>query len=327
MSLSKLNKKSKVSSSAITIKTINDDKILPPKLEEKVDTRPIIGEKLFPSLQANILAVAPKNSGKTVVIFHMIKNCVGPETSIIVFSSTFTQDKTWKAIRKWIKEHGLEAAFYPSIKNEGKDTLQIFLNKVRQESMENDLSEEEEKDAFEAQFGEDESEEDEHPAEFDQHITPEEQFRNDLRTSEINQHFGKMFTERTSLKEEKQYRAPDYLIIFDDLASELKNKSIVDLTKTHRHFNSKTITSTQYLKDFLPEEIRQMDYMLLFRGQGDKLEKIKKDCELRIGMNDFQKIYDDATKERYGFLYIDVKNEQFRKKFDKMYVIRTPEGY
>ena len=327
MSLSKA--KSKAPPSSITVKSINNIKVIPLKIKEEKDDRPIVGEKLFPTIDSNILIVAPKNSGKTVIVGYIIRNCVGPETSVIVFSSTFAQDKSWKAIRTWMKEHHITSAFYPNIKKDGQDILQQFLDRVRNEAIENDVSDEEVEDAFEKQFEQEDEKVDEAPPEYYNYVDEEPNFKQDLVDSDINHRFGKMFTERSSVKEELPYRAPDYILVFDDIAHELKNKSVINLTKTHRHIKSKTITSTQYLMDFLPEQIRQMDYILLFRGQEDKLPKIKRDAELSISLEDLTKIYKDATKEsadyKYGFLYIDVKQEQFRKKFDKMYIIRKNE--
>lgn len=88
----------------------------------------------------------------------------------------------------------------------------------------------------------------------------------------------------------------------------------------------KVIISSQYLNDLKPESLRQLDYLLIFKGQSDdKLEKIIKDTDIDIELPVLKKIYDDATKEDYGFLYIDIRSDAFRKKFDRQYFISKPK--
>lgn len=92
--------------------------------------------------------------------------------------------------------------------------------------------------------------------------------------------------------------------------------------KMNRHLNAFCCLSSQYLLDILPEQIKQLDYVLIFRGEPEiKLMKLHKDIDLAIEFETFMKLYHDATKEKYNFLYIDVRNEKFRKNFNKEYQI------
>jgi hypothetical protein len=114
----------------------------------------------------------------------------------------------------------------------------------------------------------------------------------------------------------------EYIIVFDDLSTELKSKSLVGLLKKNRHFKAKIIIASQYYLDLLPESRKQMDYFLLFKSQSlDKLQAIYKDADLSIDYETFLKLYKDATEEKYSFLYIDCGQESFRKKFDKELII------
>ena len=63
-----------------------------------------------------------------------------------------------------------------------------------------------------------------------------------------------------------KFLAPEYMIIFDDLISELKSRSLFSLLKPHRHFKAKLIISSQWLNDLLPESRKQIDLFLLFKG-------------------------------------------------------------
>src|SRR6185437_11733738 len=75
--------------------------------------------------------------------------------------------------------------------------------------------------------------------------------------------------EETDKKRKKErvskYQAPEYIIIFDDLSSELKSRSLLSLLKFNRHFKSKLIISSQWLHDLLPESRKQIDLFLIFK--------------------------------------------------------------
>ena len=110
---------------------------------------------------------------------------------------------------------------------------------------------------------------------------------------------------------------PKYMFIFDDLSTELKNKNVDFLLKRNRHIQSKVLISTQWLNDLLPSSRRQMDYYILFGGlTPEKLEAVYKDADLHVDYPMFVKVYEAATAEKYSFLYIDVPNASFRKKFN-----------
>jgi len=49
----------------------------------------------------------------------------------------------------------------------------------------------------------------------------------------------------------------------------------------------------------------------------EKLEHIYKMLDLSIDIEKFYELYDYATKDPYCFLYIDMKNQKFRKNFSK----------
>ncbi len=120
-------------------------------------------------------------------------------------------------------------------------------------------------------------------------------------------------------KKKYKYKAPDYIFIFDDLADELRDKTIPALVKKHRHFKSKVILSSQWLNDLHPGSRKQIDYFLLFRGQPvEKLEEIHKNASLSIPFDEFVRVYKFATLEPFSFLYIDCTNGTFRRNFNTL---------
>jgi hypothetical protein len=121
-------------------------------------------------------------------------------------------------------------------------------------------------------------------------------------------------------KKRPKYRAPEYIIVLDDLSAELKSRSLVALLKMNRHFKAKIIISSQYLNDLVPESIKQLDVFCLFKSfTDDKLFEIWQKTDLSIEFSVFEKLYKDATKEKYSFLYVDTRHDEYRKQFNIKY--------
>lgn len=120
-----------------------------------------------------------------------------------------------------------------------------------------------------------------------------------------------------------KYQSPRYLIILDDISSELKSPEFAGYLKTIRHYKSACIASSQYVKDLKPEACRQVDFWILFPKLADKdLDKIYKDAGIStIPFDIFVELYKDATKEAHNFLYINSNShtEEFRKNFNEKY--------
>ena len=126
-------------------------------------------------------------------------------------------------------------------------------------------------------------------------------------------------------KKPRKY-TPEYFIIMDDLSNEIRHPSVGHLLKRNRHFRSKVIISSQYLHDLPPGSIQQLDYILLWpgiphktTGPENKLKKIHNSLDLSISYPLFEKLYDNATEEKYNFLYVDIRNEKYRHNFNKAY--------
>ena len=138
---------------------------------------------------------------------------------------------------------------------------------------------------------------------------------------------NKLFDSKGSLEtndetKESKYLTPEYIVIFDDISHELKDPNLIAFLKKNRHFKCDVILSTQWIHDLKPECLKNIDYLLIFRGMDiDKLEKIRRDADLTLDLDVFQKVYENATKDPYCFLYVDRLTESYRKCFDKQYFI------
>ena len=276
-------------------KKINNVKVKKVQLNEVEDHRPVKGADLFEEIYANIFLCAKKKSGKTSTIYKIVKECLGKKTKVIAFVSTLHKDATWNAIRKYCEGKGNEFIGHTSLKEDGEDLLDKLVKELEEEA--------------ETEFE-------------DNNI--------DERLKHLEKKLCPVLCDGDSDNEEKvrkerkeKYRSPEYLILLDDLSSELKSKSLVSLLKKNRHFKAKIIVSSQYLNDMLPESRKQQDYFLIFRGQPNKkLEEIRRDADVGLDEEEFRDVYQFATEERYSFLYIDTHQNTYRRNFNYLIQIR-----
>lgn len=273
----------------ISLKKINNCRVKPIKVPSYNPDK-IKGYELFSELYSNIFLNAKKKSGKTNCIFKIIKKCINKNTNVIIFCSTVQKDSNWIEIIKWLKQNDINYETYTSIFDEDKSNIVEMLAK----DLENQCNEE----------------------------------LNESSSEEECKYISVNCNKKEKEEEEKKYVykpkkiAPEFLLIFDDLSTELRNKYISGILKKNRHLKMKIILSSQYSTDLEPQAISQLDYMLIFKGIPEtKLEIIHKQLDLSIDYAKFRQMYEEATKDRYNFYYIDVRNETFRKNFDKEFEI------
>ncbi len=261
------------------LKQISDVIIKPIPMIGGGDNRPVRGAKLFPELYANIFLCAKKNSGKSSVIYNIINECSGRDTKILAFVSTVFKDNAWLQVAALCKKRGLYFEPHISLKDEGVDHLELFL---KDQAQPEETEEEDEKDKKKNLLLLDSDDEEEDKPK----------------------------------KKEKQI-APEWIIVLDDLSTELKAKSVVSLLKKNRHLKAKVIVSSQFLHDLGPESRKQIDTWLVFGQQNEeKLEIIYKDADISVPYEQFKHMYDVATAEKYSFLYVDTRRDEFRRNFN-----------
>ena len=285
----------------ISLKQINRQfvKAIPIPDEDK---RPIKGYDICEEVYANIFLCARKKSGKTSALFKIMKECCVKKTIIVVFCSTAYKDKNWIQIRKYFENKGMDIRVHTSLYEEGEDKLNSLIEDLKTEAKEK----EEEKE-------------------------PQEEIEVD-RCDDILARLGSL-PKQAEEEEEKErkprkskYQAPEYMIIFDDLSSELKSRSLLSLLKFNRHFKSKLIISSQWLHDLLPESRKQIDLFMIFKGfPEDKVALIYKDCDSSVPFPLFYKIYRKATKRPHSFMYIDTRSDKFRSNFDSEFILNFKE--
>ena len=313
---------------------INSVKIQPVPVMMPTDNRPIKGQDLFPDvngLYANIFCVASKNSGKSTVIARIVQCCATKETQIIAFVSTLYKDNTWLFIQDWCKKNKIPFEGHLSIMDGKTNLLQELVDRLQDES-------EEQKEAalsgkvvkhrsrvtlMEKTSVDNDSIWNAPKLPRPKHTGPVLLFDDDNDDAgSASENEGEEFKAHLPLpKNKEKCRAPEYIIILDDLSTELRNPALPALLKKNRHFRCKIIVSSQYI-DMFPDARSQIDYWLLWgRIVPKKLEVIYDCVGLPMPLDTFMKVYETVTDQPYQFLYIDVKNGTLRRNFDYEFVM------
>jgi len=262
----------------ITLSQLNNVKVNPVAIQN-IDRSRVKGVDLFQELYSNIFICARKKSGKSTVIFNILKHCADKNTRIIIFASNVNKDPTYKAIDTYFTNLGNTILTYTSIKENGQDNLQQIVEMLR-----------------DPEENKEEATEDTVPF---------------IITNETKNYKKKK-------QRKPKYVAPEIIFIFDDLNTELRSQSISMLLKSNRHYKCKVIISSQYVHDLQPASLLQLDYMLIFKGQSEeKLEVIHKQLDLSLPFELFREFYDLATEVKYNFFYIDKNDEEYRINFNK----------
>jgi len=254
--------------------------------EEITDVK---GKELFQNNLCNIFICARKRSGKSSLIGNILKKMADKRTTIIIFSSTANIDPCWINIKDVLEKKGIPVISYTHFIDDetGNNLLNDFLKELETEEKEEE---------------------------------PEEKKPNIMTGDGVYLKFG---GEAEKEKVKKPYvpkkSVPKYILCFDDLSSDLRHISVIKNLKSNRHRGIMNILSSQYFLDLNTGAMSNLDYMIIFKGQDeDKLEKIHKRLDLGIDYETFKRYYEYAVKTPYSFLYIDIRNDQYRKNFNEL---------
>ena len=275
-------------------------------IKSKVPDIKPLGYELFPQLASSIYISASTKSGKTTLIFHIIKHCIDKNTKIFIFSPTVFIDNSYKMIARYLKKKKISHQLHPHFISEDNEDM---LNDILKGIIEDHEKPQQDKDDWsnlqstkEAKSGP---------------IIP---FYSKMVGGKIVRDIPQPIKKEESDEEEEETNAPKYMFIFDDLGNEMRKPSIYKLLLKQRHFKAKTILSSQYINNLMPSSIQQLDYVILFGGHNsDQLSELHKKLDLNISLEDFIDYYQEATKEKYHFLYIDRREGLYRKDFNSVF--------
>lgn len=279
----------------IRLKNINNEVVKPVQVGAGIDPSKVKGANLIPELYANVFICAKKKSGKTQVIFKLLKSKIGKDTKVYFFVSTFYKDPLYQIMGKMLKAKDIEYEVFTSLLEGKADLLKEVLDEIL--------------NGQKGEGHEDDFKDDDEPGE-----------KSCLSFVKIDE--DPLAQEGTGEKKPRKPAklSPEIIFIFDDLSTQLRAPSISTLLKFHRHIKSLVIISSQYPNDLEPASLQQCDVLMLFKGHPvDKIRKLHKDVDLSISLPLFERLYHDATKDKYNFLYVDTRNERYRKNFNKEY--------
>lgn len=272
----------------IKTKKINDIVVKKVLTKKKLNSNQILGYDMFPELYSNTYICSKKRMGKTNVIYNILDKCADKDTSVMFFVSTIDKDDTYKAILKMLDKKGINYQCHTSIVENGVNLLNEFINVLNDEAS---YLEEEPKKIV---------------------VNPIVKFDNEIDKKEAIE----------IKKKKKKLNSPEHIIVIDDLGKECRDPGVESLMKKFRHYKAKIIISSQYLSDLTPASIKQLDYSLIFRSfDKEKLEKLHDSLDLCIPIEEFEKIYNYATKEPYNFLYCS-NDGHFRKNFNEEILVK-----
>lgn len=223
---------------------------------------------------------AKRKSGKTSVLATILDKTSNKHTIFWIFCPTTKIDDSWKMILKNLEDKGCVVNVFDSIMEGKRNQLNEIIDSL-------------------AKGSDDDSEPPAKP-------------------------IKKLIYDGQSDEPEKKERkpkklSPEHIFVCDDLSHELKNPALYKLLKNGRHLKASVYLSFQYPNDLLPMGWKNCEYAICFKSFSiDKLEHIHKHLDLTIPMEKFIELYNYVMKDRgYDFLFIDVKNEKFRKNFNK----------
>jgi hypothetical protein len=265
-------------------------------MEKKdVDNRPVAGSFMFEKADCTCFLLGKKESGKTQLIYNIIQHRIQKNTTVVIFCATVYADDAWKGILEWLEKKSVAHIIHTSIYDKNGNALQELVDELEDEYREKYYDEKEKKKEKKTK----------HKEEFD-----------------INKVIN---PEKEEKKERKpKLKAPDWLIIIDDLADEISDRSLPTLIKKHRHYKTQLLISNQTLNDLPLSGRKNLDYWMMFGGLDSlKLREIYDRCTLQIDYQQFEDLYYDATRKPYNFFYFCSYKNDFRRNFNTAYIVTT----
>jgi hypothetical protein len=249
-----------------------DDKIKP------------LGHQYSPLWFPNIFILARKKSGKTTILYNLLRKCINKRTAVFTFCSTAHKDPAWKEILKMFDERDIPHTEFLSIEADNGENNLLNVIETLKAPLEN-----EEKTI--------------------------EQPRIIHTTLDIP---------KEQKQKPRPQRTPELCFIFDDLGEACRNPTLTQLMKTNRHYKALVIILSQSFTDLTPSARKQIDQCLVFKGLNlEKLKGLYRDLDPSCDFETFKELYDDATAEKYAFLNVDTRNATFKRNFDYQYILEA----
>ena len=185
-------------------KRINSKKVAVVPIE-KVDVNKIKGNEIFQELYNNVFICAKKHSGKTNVIWNLLKDTINKRTTVYAFVGTHFNDKTYDGIKPMLDYKKIKNEFYDSMVDDNRENILLgIINSIKKLDEPSKELEEVEK------------------------VSLDKRVKALLKEPE----------EEVKKPRPPKKLAPRFLFLFDDISSELKSKVLDSLLKQNRHYKA-----------------------------------------------------------------------------------------
>ena len=211
----------------VEIKKYNDFTVKPVKLPPQ----PKVDNPFFNDTYQNVFFLAKKKTGKSNLIYNILKNILKKNHVVFIFCSTIDKDPIYKKMVNMIEKKARKVITSTSIYDDDINLHGMYEFLRHQENQEEDSE-------------------------------SEEANSNDILTIKPKHKKGG--------RKPKKPEPPEYIIILDDMSYELRDKTLSALVKQNRHYKANVFISSQWIHDILPDTLKQIDVFLLFRGLPEK---------------------------------------------------------
>ena len=105
---------------------INDIDVVP-VIVSNLNEDQILGYQYFKTLYTNIYICSKRKSGKSTVIYNILKNCVGKKTNVVFFCSTIHRDDTYKKVLEMLEKNKVNVMAHTHFIEDKHNILQEIL--------------------------------------------------------------------------------------------------------------------------------------------------------------------------------------------------------
>jgi len=283
----------------------------------------------FKTKYGNYFFCGKKHSGKTNLIYHVMRNIVGPNTDIYIFCSTARRDKTWIQMIEELENKGNKVVVYDSIYDtikEGKrkrhiNNLEILMDTFKNEEGEPKKNKKDKKKEKkqEKQVGGFRI-----PNPFERNISWDMLEENHIARN-LFPVFNTQKEEQEEVKVEKPKKRrgkklyPEKILILDDLSDQIKDPIVPAILKVNRHYKMTTLLSSQYPSDITPSGRSQFNGLFMWKGHSpNKVETLRRMCDTNLDEKEFYNLYKETTAEPYAFMYCDIDNGKIYRNFEEV---------
>lgn len=280
------------------------------------------GEKgepvFFPMSHPCCLAIGKKKSGKTNLIYHLLRNIVGKDTKVYIFCSTANRDATYKQMVHEL-ENKNEVVVYNSLyRTEKNGKKKQTINQL--EELINSWQEDKPRKKKKKK----EKEEKKVPEVFQpfSNLKPEmlgegHLFHKIFRQLGGNETPAVETDDKPKRKRRSKKIYSDRIVLFDDLSEQLRDPMIASFLKKNRHYKATVIISSQHI-DINPGARANIDVLFAFKAISPaKVEILRRVADSDLDEKEFYNIYKEATNEPYSFLYANCRDNELYKRFDE----------